>query len=276
MSETIDWSGSAGDVWAKLWRATDRALEPVGVALESAIHQALPDVPRRALDVGCGPGTTTLAVAKRYPGAAVVGCDISGPLIAIARQRARNVADTDFVVEDAVSAAVRLAPLDLIFSRHGVMFFADPPRAFRTFRDSAAAGAALVFSCFQGWAANPWASELASAAAGRDVPPPGREPGGFAFADQAYARDLLETAGWVEAAPEPVAFTYVVDGAVNPVDDALAFFGALGPASRLLEGLAEDERQAGLERMRAVIARHERNGRVEFPAAAWIWTARAR
>ena len=119
MNATLDWSGSTGDVWSRHWRETDRALEPVGMALDAAVANLLPQGPFRALDVGCGPGTTSLALHARRPGATIVGCDISRPLIDIARHRAADRAGVEFFAEDAEIAAQTRGPFDLILSRHG-------------------------------------------------------------------------------------------------------------------------------------------------------------
>ena len=266
-----DWSGSSGDIWARRWRDTDRALAEVGAALDQAIIDAAPAGPFRALDVGCGPGTTALALAAVRADAEILGCDLSQALVAIGEQRAEGLDQIRFVAEDAEKAALAQGPFDLIFSRHGVMFFADPKRAFASLRSAVKPGGRLAFSCFREWAANPWAGELAFAAAGGEVPPPGREPSGFAFADPDYVRDILTGAGWGDAKAEALDFAYAAGGA----DEALGLLAELGPAARILEGMDDAEREDAVERMRQVIERHERGRQVIFPAAAWIWSARA-
>lgn len=269
----IDWAGSSGDAWARRWRDTDRGLAPVGRALDQAIADLAPGEAFRALDIGCGPGTTALALARARPDSAILACDISGPLIAVARERAAGLANLEFVVADAEAAAAARGPFDLIYSRHGVMFFADPERAFAALRAAARPGAPLIFSCFADWAANPWAALLADAAAGETVPAPGREPGGFAFADPGYVRALLAAAGWRAVEGGAVDFDYVAGEGTGAEDEALDFFAEIGPASRILADIAD--RAAAIERMRAVIGDHAERGRVVFPGAAWIWTARA-
>ena len=266
-----DWSGSSGDIWARRWRDTDRALAEVGDALDEAIVAAAPAGRFGALDVGCGPGTTALALAAARPDAAIIGCDVSRSLVAIAEERADGKAGLRFVCEDAEQAARDRGPFDLVFSRHGVMFFADPVRAFGTLREATKGGGRLVFSCFAGWQANPWAAELASAAADRELPPPGREPSGFAFGDPSYVAGLLVESGWSEAEPRALEFDY---DAGSP-DEALSFLAELGPAARVLEELNEAERTPAIERVRELIERRDRGGRVIFPGAAWIWTATA-
>ena len=271
----LDWSGASGDIWARRWRDTDRALAHIGAVLDETIQAAAPGRAFRALDVGCGPGTTTLSLAASRPDASILGCDLSPALVEIARRRAEGMASVRFVAEDAETAAREHGPFDLIFSRHGVMFFDDPHRAFGTLRAAAAEDARLVFSCFQAWESNPWAAELASAAAGAPLPPPGREPGGFAFAEVDYVSDILASQGWTEAEPRPVRFRYAAGEGPAAVEQALSFLSELGPASRVIEGLDDRGREAAIERMREVVERHHHEGQVVFEGAAWIWTARA-
>lgn len=275
MGKAPDWAGAGGDTWARHWRDTDRALAPVGAALDSAILAAAPASPFRALDVGCGPGTTALALSARRPDAAILGCDLSAPLIAIARERAAAGTDVRFIVEDARAVAPRQGPFDLLFSRHGVMFFDDPGAAFADLRDGAADGAALVFSCFRSWAANAWAAELCEAAAGAPVAAPGREPGGFAFADKDHVAELLAGAGWSDARPTALDFDYVAGEGPDALGQARAFLTELGPAARSIEALAPEDREAAVRRLHQAIERRCDGGRVVFPAAAWIWTAAA-
>jgi SAM-dependent methyltransferase len=267
-----DWAATSGDIWARRWRDTDAALEPLSPHLLSTIVGNAPAGPFRAFEIGCGPGSTTTAVADACPGATIIACDISPALAAIAEQRTAGRRNVRVVTGDAEAIASSEGPFDLIFSRHGIMFFADPVRAFRALRNAANPGAALVFSCFQNWDLNPWASEVAAAAAGRVLPKPGREPSGFAFADPDYVREIFRSSGWANAEPEAVEFQYV---AAEGPDEALSFVTELGPASRILQAMPEEERGDATERMRAVVDSHFNGTAVVFPAAAWIWRATA-
>lgn len=270
-----EWATKSGSVWARRWRDTDAGLAGLSPHLLAAVKACAPTRPFRALDIGCGPGTTTIEVAEACPDAEIVACDVSPDLAEIARWRTADLARVQIVEGDAETLAASEGPFDLFFSRHGVMFFPDPVRAFGSFRNAANPGASVVFSCFQSWEANPWASELASAAAAARLPPPGREPSGFAFADPDYVRGILEASGWSEAAPQNVKFDYVAAEGANPVEAALGFFTELGPSARVLESLAGDQREAAVRRMRNVIEEHYDGTAVVFPAAAWIWTAKA-
>ena len=275
MTSTIDWASHSGDAWTRRWRDTDAGLANLAPKLHAALLEAAPSGPFRAMDIGCGPGTTSMQLAKARPDATIVACDISPSLTELARERLGDLDGVRVVAGDAEEVAESEAPFDLIFSRHGVMFFADPVRAFQRFRAAAAPGAKLVFSCFQDWQLNPWASELSEATAGQPLPPPGRKPSGFAFSDPDYVRDILDAAGWSDAEGEPIPFQYVAGEGDDAVERACNFLAEIGPASRTMLSLPELERDAALTRMRHAIECYYDGSKVEFPAAAWIWRAQA-
>lgn len=273
MGVSPQWATVTGDIWAERWRELERGLAGVAEQLDRSILAAAPPGPFRALDIGCGAGSTSLALASARPDATIIACDLSPSLAKVAEGRLAGTS-ARVVPGDAVQIAADEAPFNLLFSRHGVMFFADPVAAFSVIRRAACPGAALVFSCFENWAANSWASDLASAAAGQRVDPPGREPGGFAFADDDYVRSILESAGWIDAARQSIPFRYVAGSGVGAVPQALSLLCAVGPASIVLRDLDGDDRDQAVERMRAVIERHFDGSSVAFPAVASLWTAR--
>ena len=275
MSNAPDWAGSNRDIWAERWIDLDRVLAPIGTALQSAVLEAAPEHAFAAFDIGCGAGTSSLSLAAARPDATILGCDLSANLVEIASGRAADMPSLRFEVGDAVRVASEHRPFDLFLSRHGVMFFPDPPTAFRIFRESASEGAALVFSCFRDWHENPWASEVAGAAAGKDVPPPGREPSGFAFADALYVTGLLQSAGWSPTSPEPVSFRYVAGEGADAAEQALSLLTKVGPAAAVLRDLPPSYRGAAVDRMRAVIDRYRDGAAISFPAAGWVWRATA-
>lgn len=273
MADFPDWATTSGDIWARRWRDTDRALGALSPHLLAAVLERVPSASFAAFEVGCGPGSTTIEVADRRPDAVIVACDISQALASIAKHRTADRPNVRVLMGDAEVLAAAKGPFDLIYSRHGVMFFPDPVQAFGALRMAANPGASLVFSSFQAWELNPWASKVANAAAGRVLPAPGREPGGFAFADSDYVLDILRSSGWTGAEAIPVSFRYVAgDGGV---ESALSFLVDLGPASRIFQSMPEQDRPHALARMREVVEQHSDGGAVVFPAAAWIYRASA-
>ena len=270
-----DWAQTTGDVWADRWPDLDRALSGVSPHLLSAMLEAAPAREFRAFDIGCGAGTTTIALAHERSDASVVACDLSPSLAKIAEERAESFPSVRVVLGDAETLAVSEGPFDLLFSRHGVMFFPDPVRAFASLRQGASAAGALVFSCFQGWKENAWASAAAAVVAGRELPPPGREPSGFAFSDPDYVREVLSASGWTEAEGRIVSFDYVPGKGPDAIAQAVSLLSEIGPASAFLKTLDDADREPALNRLHEIVERHFDGTAVRFPGSVWIWTARA-
>jgi len=303
MTTAYDWTGAVGDIWAREWRRTDRSFADLSRHLDAAILAAAPTGNFRALDIGCGAGGTTLALATGRPDAEILGVDLSEGLVAVARARASHATvlprrrepsaggdsldnpglpparehggevGVTFLTGDAITIARRHAPFDLLYSRHGVMFFDDPVAAFAALRRSASPGARLVFSCFRDWALNAFASEV-GVAVGADRPD-ATAPGPFAFADRDRVAAILADAGCRDAVATPVDFAYRAGEGDHATDDALSFFQRIGPAAPVLRAAAPGDRPAMLERLAAVIESRRARDAIDFPAAAWIWSATA-
>lgn len=270
MTLAYDWAGRVGDTWADEWRRTDLSFSDMSPHLDAAILAAAPDT-GNAVDIGCGAGGTAIALAAARPGLSVVGIDLSRNLVETARDRASAFPNLRFEVGDATELGGIAA--DLLFSRHGVMFFDDPVTAFAKLRHAAAADAALIFSCFRDATFNPWVIETVSAVTGASPQKPGTSPGPFAFADADHVRAILATSGWTGDA-QPVDYRYRAGEGSDAIDEALAFFSRIGPAAAQLRELDGAARDAGRQRLRDALAARLCNDTVDFPAAAWIWSCR--
>lgn len=268
-----EWQGRVGDAWAREWKRTDRSFADLSRQLNAAILAVAP-VTGKAVDLGCGAGETSIALAKARPGLKVTGVDLSEELVSIARQRGAGIANLSFHTGNTAELDPATAA-DVFVSRHGVMFFNDPVAAFTAIRRAAAPGASLVFSCFADRSRNRWVQVL-DAATDAPLPMPGRyAPGPFGFADRDLTARILADAGWADATPNAVDFTYVAGAGDNPIDDARLFFSHIGPAARALADASPDHRAILFDRLAKALAEHESEGQIKFPAAAWIWTARA-
>src|SRR5690349_6381792 len=82
------WNGVSGRAWVDEQQLLDRTYESIEKTLAD---EAVAIGARKVLDIGCGSGATTLAVARALGTRALVtGIDISAPLIDLARTRAAN------------------------------------------------------------------------------------------------------------------------------------------------------------------------------------------
>ena len=269
MTDYRDWTGKVGDVWAQEWRRTDRSFRDLTPSLLAAAH-AEPFT--RAIDIGCGAGEVSCALAQRNPAVPVVGVDISPELLAVARQRGAGLGNLEFVLGDA-SQVVAQAP-DLLLSRHGVMFFANPAAAFGHLHAQAGRGATLVFSCFRDRDKNAWVGATMGAMPDMPLPPDAHEPGPFAFADQDHVAGILTQSGWTDIAFEAVDYGIVFGAGADPVADALSYLARIGPTASAMRALPDDERIAALSRLTTILEQARSGDAVMMPAAAWIVSAR--
>lgn len=272
MTDINEWTGPVGDVWAQEWQRTDRSFGELNALLFPAIIAAAPEH-GTAIDIGCGAGQTAIALAAARAKLDITGIDISEGLLEVAHHRAEDLPNVRFEHGDASAAATGHAPVDLYISRHGVMFFDDPLRAFAAFRKVASPDARMVFSCFRDWTLNSFAFEIAKLA--NDGAPSPDAPGPFAFASEQKVEDLLTKAGWRDAHATPVDFNYIAGQGDDPVADAVSFMRRIGPAARAIRAVEEEKRPAIIDGLREICEAHRNGDAVLFPAAAWIWTARA-
>jgi ubiquinone/menaquinone biosynthesis C-methylase UbiE len=161
------------------------------------------------LDIGCGWGGLAVALARRVaPGGQVLGVDVSELMLARARELRPRGLPVEFALGDATVYPFTPGRADLLCSRFGVMFFADPARSFTNMRRGLRSGARVAFVCWREPRANPWLM-LPLQEAYRHVPrlpevgP--EDPGAFSFAAERRVRDILERAGFDAIRLEPCA-----------------------------------------------------------------------
>jgi SAM-dependent methyltransferase len=259
------WNGGSGLAWVEEQALMDQVLEPFEKLLVEEVSYNEGD---RVLDVGCGTGTTTLAVAQRTQAGHCTGVDISAPVIEAARARAaRARIEATFICADAQSHAFDAASFDKIISRFGVMFFADSVAAFRNLRRACRKGAALRFVAWRSAADNPFmvTAERAAAPLLPDMPPRDHDaPGQFAFANRDRVHRILCESGWTDIDIRPI------DPVCRfPESQLVTYFTRLGPLGRVLDQKDEQTRRRVAETVRPAFDPYVHGDEVRLVASCW-------
>lgn len=269
------WNGRVGERWRARQQDQDVLLAAVA---ELLFQRAKPSAGESVLDIGCGCGFTTIELARRVvPRGRVLGVDISAPMLERARERAPADLPIDFIMADATAYSFAPGAADLLFSRFGVMFFAEPQKSFTNMRRGLRRGGRLAFACWRELKQNPWLMQPLEEAC-RHVPRPAaagpEEPGPFAFANEHRVRGILNGAGFTEVGLEAIDLSLDI-GIGRGLDAAVETVTGMGPASRALEGQPPDLRAAATTSIRAALERYQNGNTVALPGAIWIVTARS-
>jgi SAM-dependent methyltransferase len=269
--QIASWSGPQGQRWVEYQDAMDRALRPLGDAA-MAVAKALRG--ERVLDVGCGCGDTTLALADRVGETGhVTGVDVSPPMLAHARQRAGARQNVTFEEADASTAT---GPhVDLIYSRFGVMFFADPRAAFVHLASRLADDGRIAFACWRSPPENEWVKLLGEAISphvAAEPPPDPDAPGPFAFASRAKVEGILADAGLRDIRIEPL------DAGLHwtrspDLEIGVDLLSKIGPPSRRLNDVSDEVRARAIGAIRDALRPYQTPGGLVLGSASWIVTA---
>ncbi len=268
------WNGEAARKWVDFNPLLDRMLKPLG---DLAMARAAPAPGEHVLDIGCGCGDAILDLAQAVaPDGAVTGLDVSAPMLAKARERAQSAAVPVHIINaDAETHGLPRSAFDVIFSRFGVMFFANPKSAFANFHGALKPGGRIAFVCWRAADLNPWVSipfEAARPLAPEFEPAKDGDPGQFSFADEERVEAILSDAGLIDVRLEPHDTTMRVgDG---DVDDCVDLILKLGPVSRLLREADDAVVPAIVDAVRAAVAPYHTGRCIELAAAVWIVSAR--
>ena len=257
------WSQDGGASWAVLQPLMDRLYQGV---TDAVIEAADPGAGATVLDIGCGGGSTTLAMARRLaPGGRCVGVDVSPDLVAAA-QASLGDEPASFLLGDAQAYPFEAAAFDVVMSRFGVMFFDDPVAAFTNLRRSVKTDSRLAFASWRSAADNPLVQVPMQAVApllpqGLPAPPPPGSPGRFAFAAPDRVRGILEASGWRDIVIAPLDSPSPLS-----IDELIAV-----SLRTLPDELRDQARAAAAEKLQAYAV----DGVVPMVSACWLVTARA-
>jgi ubiquinone/menaquinone biosynthesis C-methylase UbiE len=268
------WNGVGGQRWARRQPVQDILLQPIA---DLIIDRAKIKTGERVLDVGCGSGSTTFSFARAVGASGhVMGVDISAPMLAVAREVMPAGSPVEFALADATIYPFAPESFDLLASRFGVMFFADPALSFANMRKALRRTGRLAFACWREARANPFFMVPLQAAYQHvpKMPQMGpEEPGPFAFASEERVRRILGAAGFSEIAMEPVdlALDVAIGGGLEA---AVKSAVEVGPAARALTDQPPELVAAATQAIREALRPYVRGESVPLDACIWIVTAR--
>jgi ubiquinone/menaquinone biosynthesis C-methylase UbiE len=272
--QIADWNGVLGQRWAELQREIDGIVVPFGVA---AMQVAAPQIGERVIDIGCGCGDTSIELARRVgSGGDVLGVDVSQPMLEVARERSvmAGLGNLAFAEADASEAELP-SGVDLLFSRFGVMFFAQPTSAFAHLRGAMRGGGRCVFVCWRAPRDNAWVmTPLSAARQALGITPERADPhapGPFAFADDERLRVILRDAGFEQI--ELQRFDAPVYLGATPraaAENAVR----VGPTGRLLREVGEERAPLVTAAVEQALQAHATpGGQVSLGGSSWLVSA---
>lgn len=269
--QIAEWNGALGQRWAESQRETDAVVAAFG---QAALQRAAAQPGERVIDIGCGCGDTSLELARRVgEGGRVLGVDVSRPMLEVARARAAaaGLRQLDFDEADASAAPLPVGS-DLLYSRFGVMFFADPVAAFVHLRAALRPGGRLVFVCWRAPRDNAWAmAPLMAARRALGITPPPADPlapGPFAFADGERTRSILADAGFAAIELQRVDAPIRIGATPREAAEAAV---RLGPTARLVREVGTDHLPAILQGIeRELASQAAADGQVSLGGSTWL------
>jgi SAM-dependent methyltransferase len=269
------WNADPGLNWVRFQPDMDLLL---GGVAEVLLAQAAPRPGEQAVDIGCGAGATTLAVARAVgPSGSVLGVDISEPLLRRAEERrqAAGLSQANFLLADAQDHPLGPAESDLLLSRFGVMFFADPAAAFRNMAAALRPGGRMVLAVWSSAQANPFFStpgRIAAERLGRPAPSDPDGPGPMALHDPQRVSGLLRLAGLDDIRIEPVPVDLHHPAGLEAVVTMLGHLGGIPGLMREKGGTAEDM-AAILSDVRSAFAGYVTADGIRIPAVINLCSA---
>ncbi|AMO70681.1 class I SAM-dependent methyltransferase [Sphingorhabdus sp. M41] len=271
-----DWAGEMGLKWLASLSLFEEMIAPIGDAL---LARADYQDGEMVIDLGCGGGATTIAIATAVaPSGKVMGVDISPDLIAASRKRAMKSGATniDFTCADASTVKLPEAPYDRLFSRFGSMFFEDPVSAFSNLHALVRKGGRIDLAVWGPPRENLWMMEMMGVVRNHVEIPPAvpRAPGPFAFEDLEYLGEILDSSGFTDVDIVGYKGLQPVGGIGATPEKAVEFAFASMAVGRALRDKGDAIFAAASKELTEVFAKHHQPGKgVMMQGKAWLVSA---
>ena len=274
-AQIANWNDNSGVSWSAHQKRFASMLAPFRDRLIAA---AAVQAGEQVLDIGCGSGDTAAAFARLAGRGCVTGIDVSEPLLAQARVGTEGL-DVELILADASRHDFGHSRFDLLVSKFGVMFFADPGAAFARLGATLHEGGRMAVIAWRSTRENEaaWLPFEAARDLLLPLPPADPEaPGPFSFGDRDRVMRILTQGGFRDIAIEPfdapLAFG-LGEGAQAQLDDAVDMSFHLGPLRRLLAGQDDSVRAQACDRVRKRFSDRLTPDGVILAGAAWLITA---
>lgn len=272
------WDDAASTRWLAHLDAREAPLTPV---LDALFVRADLRPGETVLDVGCGAGPSTLEAARRINPGRVLGVDVSPGMIEVGRERAGEL-PIDWMVADVETARLTPAGYDAVISRFGVMFFADPVRAFANLATACRPTGRLAIAVWPRRGESPFFARPLQVLTttferlGIDIELPPDDLGPFALGDRDRTTRLLGAAGW-----DDIDITQddrpLYPGGPGATDEQVAdFFVSFGPLKLMLEHQPTDVMEAVRSDLSAAVTGWRDDVGVGLPGGVLIVSARPR
>ncbi len=272
------WNSEPGQNWVKFAADLDEIHRNVTDLLLEASEATDGE---RIADIGCGAGASTFALAVRAgPSGHVTGIDVSAPLLQLAKDRKANlnIPNTSFLLADAQDHVFPPEEFDLVASRFGLMFFADPEVAFKNIAGAVRKSGRIAFVAWAGPEQNPWfrlPQTIAIDHLGPVPPVPPEAPGPMAFRDIDRVLGILEAAGFSDC-EGTCRDTYLHHS--GGVDAIVRLASHVGPTARIVraKGGSSEDHNIIMERVADELLQFQGRDGVRIPAGINVFRARRR
>ena len=188
----------------------------------------------KVLDIGCGSGALLPFLSDKVGNSGLVhGVDISNPLLELAKKYHSALENINFLNADAQSYNFKSLNYDNIVSRFGVMFFADPTKAFKNIRKSLKSGGKLNFVCWSKLEDNEFfvlPLQIVLRYLNKPLPTPSKLPGPLSFSEPDHIEHILKRSGFKNVVVKTLK-TKMIN--YDRIDNQIQLFNKIGLAARI-------------------------------------------
>lgn len=217
------------------------------------------------LDVGCGTGALTFAIAKSQAVSKIVAMDLSGSFLAYARSKTDDPR-ISFELGDAQSLPFPDASVDRCLALLVVSFIPDAPKAAREMCRVTRPGGVVATAMWDNTGGNDLNQSLWEAAIPLDPNAPQDKDRQGSYGTAEELSSLWASAGLINIEVKNIVFPC---GFSSFDDFWLPLTEGQGPAGAYLARLSDDHRATLRERLRRNLFGDRRDGPFTLQAKAW-------